>query len=179
MHPRWVAVDEVYTFRELDNETRQLMLDELEQDVAEHGHPYRGTGTLTEAGLNKYAGLLTDALTKGNEGSLVAALNGPGLVASPVSDAARRLGWTEFNRYYIRGICRRAAAHGVTAVHVYRARVSMAKRTKSEELDNQSLSAPRILANLRGNLLDPDSGLGRVNSGITLRCGCQTCLAVT
>lgn len=168
------VIDEPYSFLELDDETRGYMLAELEQDIATHGHPYRGKGTLTERGLEDYAALLANALSNGDETDLVTALKEYGRLASSAADAARKLGRTEFNRYYIRGVCRRAAAHGTNTVVVYRAHGSVVRRESSKELEDNEQSAPRILANLRGNFLDPESGLGRVNSGLSVRCGCTS-----
>ncbi|HCB06588.1 MAG TPA: hypothetical protein DEQ43_20500 [Nocardioides bacterium] len=167
--------DDRYTFLELDDETRVLMLAELDLDIATSGAPYLGK-TLTERGLEEYQDLLREALSHGDEASLVAALEADGRVVDSPTDAARKLGRTEFLQYYIRGICRRASAHGSNAVYCYRAHESLHPRPESQVLDGQAQSAPRILANLRGaEHHDRDTGLGRANSGIAIRCGCVSC----
>lgn len=165
-----------FEFLELDESTRVLMLDELELDLEAHGEPYRGKN-LTERGHADYPELLRQAITDHEEVWLTDQLNREGRCnASPV-DAARRLAQNEFNRYYIRGICRRAAEHGTNIVISYRARKSQNPRPESIRLENQPHPAPRILANLRGRAQegDPESTLGAVGSGMSARCGCPEC----
>lgn len=164
-----------YHFVELDEETRTHMLAEIDLDVDTHGTPYVGK-TLTVRGLADYEILLRAAVARGTEEDLVRDLSEHGRVSNPPSDA-RRLGQTEFNRFYIRGVCLRAAAHGTTSVTVYRAHGSASARPGSLDLDGQSIPAPRVLANIRGRIDgDPEIGLGKVNSGLTARCGCDPCL---
>ena len=169
-------IEEPYRFVELDPDTRAFMLAELDLDLNQHGRPYQGK-FLTEKGLADYEQLLRESITGGDEVEFVAALNQDERVTDDVSDAARRLGRTEFNRYYIRGVCRRAGSHGTNAVVVYRAHGSEVPRATSTSLVGTEQSAPRILANMRASQGDDtDTGLGRVNSGLTVRCGCTTCL---
>lgn len=170
-------IDDPYVFLELDEVTREFMISELEFDIAANGYPYRGKGTLTARGVDDYAALLRTAIATGSEVDLVAALKDCGRVEEVPVDAARRLGRTEFNRYYIRGICLRANAHGTNSVVVYRAHGAAAPRSGSQDMVGREHSAPRILANIRGSQgMDTETGLGRVNSGISVRCGCLTCL---
>lgn len=166
-----------YNFVELDELTRQLMERELRTDIATNGSPYFGT-TLTDRGRHDYVDILSTAIASGDESGLVAALGEYGRVASSPADAARKLGRTEFNRYYIRAICLRAAAHNTNVVIVYRAHGAISPRPGSISLDGTEQSAPVILANLRGTQgMDATTGLGRVNSGLTIRCGCASCNA--
>lgn len=173
-------VDDNYDFLELDDVTRTFMLDELDYDIGIHGNTYV-SGALTQRGRADYAELIRQALTAHDEVWLTAQLNSDGRISSERTDAARRLAGTEYNRYYIRAICRRAESHGSTTVIPYRARDSVAKRADSIQLEDQPQAAPRVLANLRGKAIagDPESGLGRVNSGLSARCGCVTCLEST
>jgi len=164
-----------FNFFELDGETRQHMLSELNLDISTQGSPFLGAG-LTERGRTDYASLLELALTSGSEAALVDSLNEQGRVVDSPVDSARKLGRTEFNRYYIRGICLRAASHGTNEVVVYRAHGSASPRSSSIALVDSVQSAPVILANIRGSQGgDPATGLGRVNSGLSIRCGCEKC----
>ena len=168
-----------YVFLELDATTRPLMLEELELDMETHGRLYAGK-LLTENGLSEYPGLMRLAIAEHDEVWLTARINEEERVADQPADAAWRLARTEFNRYYIRGVCRRAERHRCTTVIPYRAYASREKRLDSILLENEPQSAPRILANLRGNAIagDPESGLGKVNSGMSARCGCRECVQV-
>ena len=171
--------DQPYRFLELDAETRALMTSELDLDITQHGSPYAGSGTLTPKGEADYPDLLRSAIASGSEVDLVASLRRDGRESPDRVDNALRLGRSEFNRYYIRAICRRATAHGTTEVVVYRARESESHRSGSDELVGTTQSAPRILASVRASQGgDAATGIGRVNSGITVRCGCVACLAV-
>lgn len=169
-------IDDPYVFQELDATTRGLMLEELNFDLEEHGRLYPSK-VLTEQGLADYPDLMRRAITDHDEAWLTDRLNEQLRVAATPVDAGRRLARTEFNRYYIRAICRRAEQHRSTTVVPYRAHESQVKRLDSILLDDQPQSAPRILANLRGKAMqgDPESGLGRVNSGMSARCGCDEC----
>lgn len=169
-------IDDPYVFLELDETTRALMLEELDTDLETHGHLYPSK-TLTERGHADYVELVRQAIIDHDEAWLTDRINEESRVAPEPVDAARRLARTEFNRYYIRGICRRAEQHGSTTVIPYRAHESREERQDSILLEGEPQSAPRILANLRGKAVlgDPESGLGKVNSGMSARCGCSEC----
>ena len=85
--------------------------------------------------------------------------------------AARMLSEGDFNRYYMRGVALRAIEEGRQVVEVYRARLSLAPRSESAELEGRRLAAQDVLEYLRGQLAnDPAVGsLGRVNSGLSVR----------
>lgn len=169
-------IEDPYVFLELDETTRALMLEELDFDLETNGHLYPSK-TLTERGVDDYPELMRRAITDHDEAWLTDRINEEARVAGEPVDAARRLARTEFNRYYIRGICRRAEQHRCTTVIAYRAHESREERLDSVLLEDEPQSAPRILANLRGKAVlgDPESGLGRVNSGMSARCGCGEC----
>lgn len=175
-----MAIDDPYDFLELDATTRELMLAELALDKEGGGTPYLGK-TLTEQGRAEYSELLGHSMSHGDSETLVQELNSRGLVAPTPVDAARRLGRTEFNRYYMRAICLRAAAHGTTTVVAYRAHSSREPRAESDRLIRiGEHAAPRLLAILREAVGgDAESGVGQPNSGLSLRCGCSNCLAAT
>lgn len=152
---------------------------ELDRDIATYGHPYQGE-FLTERGNADYIGLLRSALMTGTEVDLIVALNQDDRVLCSPVDAARRLASTEFNRYYMRAICLRAQAHGTNTVVAHRLRGSKEHRLSSDDLEGRRLSAPMVLENLRGRAgMDSETGLGRPNSGLSLRCGCERCISVS
>lgn len=164
-----------FNFLELDAETRGHMLSELRYDISSQGAPFLGAG-LTARGRVDYVSLIEHALQAGTEADLINRLNEEGRVVDAPVDAARKLGRTEFNRYYIRGICLRASSHGTNVVVVYRAHGSASPRPESVALMDSDQPAPVLLANVRGSQGgDPATGLGRVNSGLSIRCGCSPC----
>lgn len=85
--------------------------------------------------------------------------------------AARMLAEGDFNRYYMRGLARRAIEEGRQVVEVYRARLSMEPRTESAQLEGTRLPAQDVLQYLRGeSVSDPAvTALGRPNSGLSIR----------
>lgn len=171
-----MAVDN-YQFLELDDEVRGFMQEEIHRDLTEFGRLYESK-SLTPTGNADYALLMQEAAKFHDEVWLADRLNEAGRVNIEPEGAALRLARTEFNRYYIRAVCRRAEAHDATTVVPYRARLSSSRRSTSEELSSEPQFAPRILANLRGRAIngDAESKLGQVNSGLTARCGCSNCM---
>ena len=105
----------------LDDRTRQFMLDEMNYDIAHdqlHISPF-----LSGQGQRDYIHLLQDALQNGNDETLARDLrlhrrlirtlprrkpSGGYTIASTPENAAEVLAESEFNRYYIRGLARRA-----------------------------------------------------------------------
>ena len=84
--------------------------------------------------------------------------------------AARILAEGEFNRYYCRGVCRRALTEGLRQVEVVRARASFTPRESSLEVEGLMLDASWLLDDLRR---PPGEAVGAVpggpGSGITVR----------
>jgi hypothetical protein len=64
-------------------------------------------------------------------------------------NAARTIAEEEFNRFYMRAVCRLALEEGVHDVEVYRARASRHPRPESEELIGKRLNAQALLDDLR------------------------------
>ncbi len=118
-----------FVFEELDDRTREHMLREFEAE--EVANPYRGR-SLSDAGREAFPDLIRSAIRSGNEEVLVAAL-GQDAYWQPtepyirghrrvnVRQAAERLGQTEFNTWYVRGLCARLSDEGVETCEVYRA----------------------------------------------------------
>ena len=87
------------------------------------------------------------------------------------ADAARMLAESDFNRYYMRGVCMRAVEEGRENVVVYRARLSLEPRSTSSELEGKELPARQLLEELRGMTRESlaSATLGRPNSGLSVR----------
>jgi len=156
------------TFPNLDGIVRELMLEEFRLDVSLH-KLYRGK-RLTEFGWGEWPAALEAALRSGNDVSLSRWLARPGLLVT--TEMATRNGQTfsrrvpdtapitfaegEFNRYYIRGVCRlalqlHAAGKGSDDVVVYRARQSENPRPESVRLEGTRIKAIDLLRDLREN----------------------------
>lgn len=122
------------SFEELDTVTRGYMLQEFEAEQSTN-NPYRGR-VLSASGTSAWAGLMREAITNGNDDTLIASLqipsywqptetyvkNGVQRVRSVnFQQAAERLGLTEFNTWYVRGFARRLVGEGVHECQAYRA----------------------------------------------------------
>lgn len=151
-------------YSNLDARTREIMLEEIEHDVA-NGRLYISR-RLTPAGERAWEGLLRDAVRSGSDETLAKALQrhgyllsyeerhtrgGPSLVRVP-HNAAEVLAEGEFNRFYCRALCRRATATDDEGlVQVYRAKVVSHPRPESEQKLGLLVSAERLLADLRAH----------------------------
>ena len=173
-------------FENLDDRTRGLMLDEMEYDIANnqlHISPF-----LSGQGQRDYTSLLRDAIQKGNDETLAQSLRehrrivrtqprrlpkagGYSIAATP-ENAAEVLAESEFNRYYIRGLARRAIEDGITDLIIYRAKPVQTPRPESEARVETSLSPQELLEDLRSHPGDEPPTLGvpsGPNSGLSVR----------
>jgi DNA repair photolyase len=169
----------------LDERTRQLMLEELAFDEAHnqlHISPF-----LSGQGQRDYPNLLREALASGTDQTLAEELNrqrrisrtlhrrqpkgGYQIVSAPET-AAQTLAQSEFNRYYIRALCRRALADNIPELVVYRAKPVQQPRPQSEALVETTVDPAALLDDLRRHPGDqpPDLGIpGGPNSGLSVR----------
>ncbi len=160
------------------------MLDELERDLRA-GTLYLSP-RLSARGRADYAGLLRAALTSGDDAYLAQSLraqgrmktmeirqkrNGEAVVVNIPARAPETLAAGEFNRYYMRGLCRRALADGIAELIVYRARKVRAPRPGSEAVIGVGVDPLSLLDDLRTSPgVVPAFGLpGGSNSGISVR----------
>jgi hypothetical protein len=169
---------------DLDGVTRQGMIAELEHDLAA-GTLYVGK-YLTDFGVERYPILLRDAIEGGNDESLIAALSEPAIFATTYQKRKPKGGFSpakvpytapatlaegEFNRFYLRGLCRRALATDGQAIEIYRARASAEPRRESEAMIGKRLDPTTLLADLREHT-GVDTALGLPpgpNSGLSGR----------
>lgn len=173
-------------FENLDERTRGLMLDEMEYDLTNnqlHISPF-----LSGQGQRDYAHLLRDAIQNGNDETLAESLRerrrivrtqprrqpkagGYSIAATP-ENAAEVLAESEFNRYYIRALARRAIEDGIEELVIYRAKPARKPRPESEARVETSLSPQDLLDDLRSHPGDEPPALGvpsGPNSGLSVR----------
>jgi len=161
------------------------MLDEMEYDIAHnqlHISPF-----LSGQGQWDYPNLLRKAIQKGNDTTLVQDLQarrrilralprrgpkGGYVIAATVENAAELLAESEFNRYYIRGLARRAIEDDISWLVVYRAKPARNPRPESEARVDMALSPKELLDDLRAHPGDELPTLGvpsGPNSGLSVR----------
>jgi hypothetical protein len=169
----------------LDDRTRQLMVDEMQYDVRNnqlHISPF-----LSGQGQRDYSNLLREALQSGNDETLAERLRehrrilrtlprrnpkgGYSISATP-ENAAQVLAESEFNRYYIRALARRAIEDGIPELVIYRAKPVSNPRPESEARIETTLSPQELLDDLRSHPGDEPPTLGvpsGPNSGLSVR----------
>lgn len=168
----------------LDEQTRRYMRAELKEDVA-RGQLYVSQ-RLSPTGEADWPALLEAAIDAGDDASLARELqtggrlnayetrrtpSGGTTTAKVPATAAETLAEGEFNRYYIRGLCRRALEEGLGMVEVYRAKQVSRPRPESERLIGQQVDPQALLDDLRTNI-GTDTALGLPagpNSGLSVR----------
>jgi hypothetical protein len=171
-----------FHFGDLDEQTRGLMLSEIDSDVAA-GTLY-GSKRFNESGTAAYPGLLRAAAAHGDEGTLAASLASgeyfidrewvnrqpKGYWKDVPRDCARTLAEGEFNRFYMRAVCLKAAGVDSDVVEVYRAKAVTNPRPESEILVGMCIEPADLLADLRANKgFETIIGLAVPNSGLSVR----------
>ena len=168
----------------LDARIRDLMLSEIAFDEG-RGALYTSR-RFTPAGEGQYPMILKEVVASSGDAELAAKLRVHGCFADtetrhlksgkisiakvPVT-AAETFAEGEFNRFYLRALCRAAIEDGVNEVMVYRARHSESPRPESEALIGKMVNAKTLLEDLRNNP-GVDTCLGLPpgpNSGLSAR----------
>lgn len=154
----------------LQHNIRRLMLHELLWSF-EHKAVY-SSKHLTESGRDLYPQLLAQALESGSPNSLCDALNSAGLwQADAPRNSVQTFAWDEFNKYYMRALCRWILEHTGYEAVVVRGRHSEVHRNSSDGHINRPRDAAGLLQQLRRR---PSINPFGANSGLTLairRCG--------
>jgi hypothetical protein len=161
----------------LDDSTREYMLAELERDL-EQDNLYLSV-RLSPDGIQDWPEMLKTALAEGTDESLAAEIAKPGRLnphdirqGRPIQMnkmAHLTLGEGEFNRFYIRGVCRRAIDEGRQVV-AYRARFSSEPRSSSLAVDGKEFDPALLLEDLRAHPgTEPQHGFPGPNSGMSIR----------
>jgi len=121
----------MYNFEELDDVTRAFMLKEFDAEW-DRGNPFLPK-SITETGKAAFRSIMTEAIKNGNEITLTQDLAKPDYWQShylrrdgtPVSinpqKKAEMVARTEFNTWYVRGLCKRLMEEGIKECQVYRA----------------------------------------------------------
>ncbi len=164
----------------LDTQTRNYMRQELEADLAQN--TLYLSSRLNPEGLAIWHALLREAIVAHDDAWLAVRLREEALLNTVEinrktgrtkrvpSNANETLAEGEFNRFYIRGVCARAIAEGFPDVIIYRAKAASQPRMESERLIGTTISAERVLSDLRKNI-GVDTALGippGPNSGISV-----------
>ena len=160
------------------------MVEEISNDIAA-GKLYESP-RLSASGRQQYPELLRTAAQTGNDDSLAAELRVLGIlntteerrkpkggttIAQVPVTAPETLAEGEFNRFYARGLCRRAIAQGIESLVVYRAKQVVNPRSESVALIGKSLPAKQLLEDLRASI-GTDTALGLPpgpNSGLSVK----------
>ena len=171
-------------YHNLDDRTRRLMLEEMDYDIAHdqlHISPF-----LSGQGQRDYANLLREAIQHGDDETLAKSLRahrritralprrkpeGGYMIAAAPTNAPRILAESEFNRFYIRALARRAIDDGIPELIVYRAKRVRNPRPESEAMVEKTLPPEALLADLRAHADQPPT-LGvpsGPNSGLSVR----------
>jgi len=121
-----------FNFVNQTDEVRKFMLDELNSDI-QSGNLYLSS-RLNKIGQVRYPEYIKDSIQSGSEATLQNNLES-GVYFNPTyerqgkpvkmpSNAAQLLAQSEYNRYYIRGLCLKAISDNLESVVIYRARES-------------------------------------------------------
>lgn len=166
-----------FTFLNLDKETRELMLQEINSDII--NDRLYSSNRLNKNGKVNYVHNLLESVKNGNEETFTYLLtkdnnfNDSELVKEKPrkvpSNAASLLCQSEFNRYYIRAICLRAINQNQDEIEIYRGRESSLRRTESEMLIGANLNAVDLLEDLRNSIGITPKLFPEINSGLTVK----------
>ena len=168
-------------YENLDPATRRHALAELDEDLATGN--FHVSDRVRPTAIQEYQRLFRDAiryyddlwLEERASDLLVDFENrrtaaGGQTTAKLPQMAARMLAEADFNRYYMRGVARRAVEEGRSVVEVYRARLSLDPRPESAELEGRRIPAQEVLDQLRGSGgSEKWIPIGRPNSGLSVR----------
>jgi hypothetical protein len=177
-------------YENLDDETRRLMVAEMEADIEEgRTDPARGlyvSSYLNATGVKLWPDLLLDAARTGADDTLASELNRHGCFKTEVErrkpkggytmarvpvTAAETLSEAQFNMYYMRALSVRALELGGGLI-VYRAKHVENPRSTSEEMIGTTLDPAAVLEALRETRgVNPPTHIPLPNTGITVRLG--------
>lgn len=151
------------------------MLEELEADISSK-NTYCSKA-FSPHGAKIFEAELIQAFQSGDPLSLANSLYEQGAFAERYengrkvpSDAASKWSEGEFNRYYMRAICRLAIKSEQDHVVITRFKAVQNPRPDSEALIGRELNALLVLNDLRSSTgVEPVSGVPKPNSGLTVR----------
>ncbi len=161
-------------------DVRKLMLEELELDVAEKCI-YKGK-SLKESHEEAYINLFRDSIMNGTSDSFSSSIEINNCLMSHVPDPKTKsglrkvskiahitLGEGEFNRFYIRALCRIASDQSLE-LEIYRAKNVRKPRPESEAKIGELVDPESLLINLRTNpIVNEALGIPDPNSGLSIK----------
>jgi hypothetical protein len=173
----------VLQLADLNEQTRQFMLEEIERDIA--NDKLYLSPRLSDRGLVDYPNLIREAARGYDDDWLAENLRGNGrlntheqrrtksgvIMAQVPVTAPETLSEGEFNRFYVRGLCRVAINSGIAALEVYRAKAVMVARSASEAMIGSRIDPQALLEDLRVHQ-GVDTALGLPpgpNSGLSIK----------
>src|ERR1044072_1856616 len=166
-----------FNFQNLDEETRKLMLEEIEDDIRQQ--KLYLSDRLNITGQENYQNYLLLSVTSGDEATFEKLLDinthfNPTYLrlGKPVrmpSNASALLCQSEFNRYYIRALCLKAVSGNIENVQIYRARDSSWARPESEAKIGSFISAADLLEDLRESVGIEPKLFPEINSGLCVK----------
>ena len=130
----------MFQFEELNEQTRAAMLREYEaeQDSAD---PYRSS-ELSHRGQEAFVDLMREAIEHHDEEWIIEQIDQPGYWIKDQSRfRAERLARTEYNTWYVRGLCRKLMDEGETCVEVYRAAPARQPRRECRQHEGKQYKA--------------------------------------
>lgn len=173
-----------FKFENLDHKTRELMINEVELDI--NNKKLYLSPRLSDFGKKQYPQLLKNAILEGNETTLAANIKAQNclnltelrntnqgtkkIVSVPVN-ACETLAEGEFNRFYIRALCRRVIEEELGTLEIYRAKQVSTPRIESQIMIGKIVNPEKLLNDLRTNI-GVDTVLGLPpgpNSGLSVR----------
>jgi len=170
------------SYLNLDEATRRYMIEEIEIDASDLYLSPR----LNEKGLAEYPSVLREAAQTHDDDWLAARIQERGLLKFKEQRRKPKGGYTlvdvpytahetmaegEFNRFYIRGLCRHAIDSGIQELIVYRAKEVAHPRSASLALIGTRISPRALLDDLRAHSGETPALKmpGGPNSGLSVR----------
>lgn len=162
----------------LDSAIRKLMLEEIDADI-KNNNLYI-SARLSPTGVKEYPDLLKEAVQSHDDAWLASQLSLSGRISatemrngSPIKmrhDANEVLASSEFNRFYLRGLCLWAIQNNKSTLTIYRARNVSSPRAASEAKIGSTISPQILLDDLRKNIgIETTLGIPEVNSGLSAK----------
>lgn len=134
---------------------------------------------LNSFGASNYSDYLLQSAKKGDEETFELLLDintcfnpsdlSKGKPSKMPKNSSKLLCQSEFNRFYIRAVCRKSILEDKEFVEVYRARESSWSRSESESKIGALLSAKELLDDLRNSIGVSPTILPEVNSGLSVK----------
>ena len=162
-----------YHFHYLTNEIRNLMVEELEKDLADES--YYLSKNFNSVGDEKCFEIAKTEMLNGDEDTFAHSLTDNNCFDAKNKEgrtvpknASELYAHNEFNRFYMRAIARKAITDSKDLI-VYRAKESSSPRPESEDLLGKIISPVKLLEDLRNDyFIEKAFGLAKPNSGLSV-----------